>query len=103
LGVIDLGHTAGVILSGDAEKKRVTVSRRETEGYLRWKEKHGDAPRPPDEVDWDRPVPDDVQRAYGPVPGHHACLAESAQVGSPGEASESHRRLIMFLEPRQKF
>jgi hypothetical protein len=44
LGVFNLGHTPGVILSGDAEKKRVTVSRRETEGYVRWKEKHGDAP-----------------------------------------------------------
>ena len=51
----------GSDLSGDAEKKRVTVSRRETEGYLRWKEKHGDAPRPPEKVDWGWSVLDEVQ------------------------------------------
>ncbi len=57
----DLGHMPGVIISDGDEQKLVTVNRREVEGYRRWKEKHGDASTPPDRVEWDWSVPDDVQ------------------------------------------
>lgn len=51
----ELGHMPVMIVSGDEAKGLVTVNQPETEAYHRWRERHGDIPIPPENVDPARP------------------------------------------------
>ncbi len=58
----ELGHMPATIVSGDDAKRLATLKQPETEVYYRWRERHGDVPMPPDNVDWDWSARDDSVR-----------------------------------------
>src|SRR2546422_954237 len=57
----ELGHMPAVIVSGDDPKRLEAVSPKEDETYYRWRAKHGDVRKSPDNVDWDWSIPDEVR------------------------------------------
>ena len=56
----ELGHMPGVILTGDDARRLEAMNERENETYYRWRQKHGDVRIPPDHVDWDWSIQDEL-------------------------------------------